>query len=154
MLLIRRRLETAREVAMAKRNSGAPVEDLEREKQVLQSVESMAKDLRVDPATANRFFQAQIDANKMAQNSFLEEWRSRPPFATVPDLQKTIRPRLDALTPALLLALRDIGRPSAESIKEAARRNAIKGLYEKNYREAWKKAVSPLLVPPPALTGR
>jgi len=86
-------------VAEAKRRSGAPVGDLEREQHVLEaasaSVERAAHERGVappDPARIRAFFRAQIEAAKRIQREQL----ARAPDASLPevDLADTIRPAL------------------------------------------------------------
>ncbi len=105
--LIDRRLELADAVARSKWNSGAAVEDLAREREIVDAIGKQAPGYGLEPAAAAAFFQAQIEASKIVQNVRLTEWRAAalPPFATVPDLQRDIRPQLDKLTVELLDAL-------------------------------------------------
>lgn len=105
--LVRQRLEVAPEVARVKWNTHAPIEDLARERQIVDGVAQAASAHGLDPALAGRFFQAQIDAGKLVQRALHAEWTAagQPPFEHVPDLARDVRPRLDALTPALLRAL-------------------------------------------------
>lgn len=105
--LIGQRLTLADDVARSKWNSGAPVEDLAREKDIVDAISREAPAYGLEPALAGRFFRAQIDASKIVQNARLTAWRAeqRPGFVNNPDLQRDIRPQLDRLTPALLAAL-------------------------------------------------
>ena len=123
--LIAQRLAVADDVARSKWNSGAPVEDLTREREIVAAIGSEAPHYGLDPAFAMDFFHAQIEASKIVQNARLTEWRTvkQPAFANPPDLQRDIRPRLDALTPALLLALAralpDLRAPGALKMPDA-----------------------------------
>lgn len=105
--LIDQRLALADDVARSKWNSGAPVEDLAREQEIVDAIGIDARKYGLDSGLAKTFFQAQIDASKIVQNARLAEWRAAqlPKFANAPDLQRDIRPQLDRLTPALLEAL-------------------------------------------------
>lgn len=109
--LIGDRLTVMPDVARNKYNSGAAVEDLPREAQVLAAVAAQAERAGVTRALAESFFQAQIDAAKMLQQARIDAWTAekRPPFADVPDLALDIRPKLDALTPGLIAALLEAG---------------------------------------------
>lgn len=104
LTLIAARLEVAPDVARAKWNSHAPIEDLPREAQVIATVGRSASEYRLPRADAERFFRAQIDASKVVQRAMIEEFTrsAQPPFATVKSLETEIRPVLDRLTPALL----------------------------------------------------
>ena len=107
--LIGERLAVMPDVARHKYNSGAAVEDLPREAQVIEAVTAQAVEAGLDKGLAAKFFQAQIDASKMIQSERIAAWKAEghAPFTDVPDLKTVIRPKLDALTPALLAALMD-----------------------------------------------
>lgn len=102
------RLAVAADVAKAKWNSGAPIEDPLREAQILDRVALDAPRHGLAPATAREFFRAQIEAGKMVQHELHRRWKTadQPPFENPPDLARDIRPRLDQLAPALLAALK------------------------------------------------
>lgn len=104
---IRERLDVAAGVAKAKWNSKGSIEDLEREKQLVDGVVRDAPDLGLDPVRAARFIHAQIDASKVIQAGLFAEWTrtGQAPFADAPDLKRDIRPVLDRLTPELLTRL-------------------------------------------------
>lgn len=105
--LIKERLDVAPDVARTKWNSKAPIEDLPREKQIIDGVAKGATEYGLDPQVAGTFFTGQIEASKVVQNALHAEWTARwqPPFAKVADLGKDIRPVLDRLTPAMMRAL-------------------------------------------------
>jgi len=106
--LIGERLAVMPDVARHKYNSGAAVEDLPREAQVIEAVTAQAVKAGLDKDLAAKFFQAQIDASKMIQSERIAAWKAEghAPFTDVPDLKTAIRPKLDALTPAMLAALK------------------------------------------------
>ena len=106
--LIAQRLALMPDVARHKFNSGAAVEDLPREAQVLAQVTAEAEAAGLPRVFATRFFQAQIDAAKLLQQSRIDAWKAegRGKFANVPDLAAEIRPLLDGLTPRLIAALK------------------------------------------------
>jgi len=105
--LIGERLAVMLDVARHKYNSGAAVEDLPREAQVIEAVTAQAVEAGLDKDLAAKFFQAQIDASKMIQSERIAAWKAEghSPFTDVPDLKTVIRPKLDALTPAMLLSV-------------------------------------------------
>lgn len=115
--LIQQRLGYMDDVARNKWNSKAPIEDLPREREIIDAIGRTAPAYGLDPQIAKDFFRAQIDASKIVQNARFAEWRARnqPRFTDIPNLQDRIRPALDALTPALMLALAD-AVPIMESI--------------------------------------
>jgi chorismate mutase len=98
--LIDERLRISDLVAQAKWNSGAPIEDVAREGQVVEAFVTRSRESGLDSSIALPFMRAQIEASKVRQRALFREWRERrqPPFAKPPDLVEEIRPRLDALT--------------------------------------------------------
>jgi len=107
LALIDQRLAISEDVARSKWNSGAAVEDLARERDIVNAIGAQAVKYGLDPAFARAFFQAQIEASKVVQHTRLAQWRAanQAPFSNVPDLQRDIRPQLDRLTTELLTAL-------------------------------------------------
>jgi chorismate mutase len=105
--LIDERLEVGEDVARSKWNSGAPIEDAPREREIVAAIAAQAPAHGLDPAVARTFFEAQIEASKVLQHARHAQWRAgaRAPFEHAPDLRADIRPRLDRLTPELLDAL-------------------------------------------------
>ena len=105
--LIDARLLLAPDVAEFKWNHHIAIEDLPREAQVIAALGHQASDLGVPQAWAERFFRAQIEASKMAQNAMFQAWGAagRGAFPDAPDLATATRPRLDQLTGELLHAL-------------------------------------------------
>lgn len=98
------RLEIADEVALSKWYSGKPVEDLERERQVIANAESQAARFNLARDDVRQFMTAQIEANKLVQHVRLEQWREdgHAPHAAADSLTQGIRGRLDALQPILM----------------------------------------------------
>ena len=109
LTLIGQRLGYMDDVARNKWTSGAPIEDLPREREIIDSLGRQAPSYGLDAATARDLFRAQIEASKMIQRTRFAEWRAhnQPPFKNLPDLRDTIRPALDALTPELMQSLVD-----------------------------------------------
>ena len=131
------RLMTADMVARAKRKSGAPVEDLVRERAVIHEAERQAGKIGIDMIFTVKVFKAQIEANKIAQRAFLARWKGLPPFATVPNLARDVRPKLDRLTPTILEVLRHRHFWPASVFGQ--------GPTDPIYRNAWKVAIAPLI---------
>ena len=142
--LIGERLAVMPDVARHKYNSGAAVEDLPREAQVIEAVTAQAVEAGLDKDLAAKFFQAQIDASKMIQAERIAAWKSEnhAPFSDVPDLAAVIRPKLDALTPALLAALKD-ALPEL-SLAGAAGRMEARAAGRAEDAAAFRRAVAPL----------
>jgi chorismate mutase len=103
------RLVIAEQVALAKWDSGAPVEDTSREEQVIVTATKDAELRGLDPSSVANFFRAQIEANKLIQYSLLADWRrvGKAPDHTPVDLAKAIRPELDHLQTDLIIELVD-----------------------------------------------
>lgn len=110
--VLAQRLELADGAAQAKWNSGAPIEDVEREEQVLQRFADEASALGVEQEFARRVMRAQIEASKVRQRELFRQWRAHrlPPFANPPNLTTEIRPKLDDLSVCLLTSLHDTER--------------------------------------------
>jgi chorismate mutase len=107
LTLIQQRLGYMEDVARNKWNSGAPIEDLPREREIIAGIGLRAAGYGLDAEIAQDFFRAQIEASKVMQNARFREWRvqNQPPFRNLPDLRDEIRPALDALTPMMMSAL-------------------------------------------------
>jgi chorismate mutase len=106
---ITERLAIADQVALSKWDSKKPVEDKQREQEVLASVAAQAPNYKLDPAVAEQFFAAQIEANKLVQYTRLSDWQfmGKAPDLPRPDLVGKIRPQLDQLQKRLLQQLAD-----------------------------------------------
>jgi chorismate mutase len=104
-----RRLLIAQQVALAKWDSGAAVEDPPREAQVIAGAVRDGVSRGLDRTSVSNFFQAQIEANKVIQYSLLADWRraGRAPAHAPIDLVATVRPELDHVQAALIAELAD-----------------------------------------------
>jgi chorismate mutase-like protein len=105
--LAAQRILVSDEVAATKFRSGAPVEDLFREGQVLAEAGRRAVQLGLDQELAIHFVRSQIYASKIVQCGLLARWQAHPEDAPciAPDLP-SIRERLDKLDEQLLEQLR------------------------------------------------
>ena len=103
------RLLLAQEVARAKWNAKAPIEDLPREEQVIAAAARQGAALGLQEAWIRSVFRAQIEASKTVQRALYRRWQAEDAghFDDAPDLAQTIRPRLDRLTTQLLRAMAD-----------------------------------------------
>jgi chorismate mutase len=104
------RIDLAREVALAKWDSGAAVEDLVREQQVIQAVVKAAPHRGLDESFVANFFRGQIEANKTVQYVLLADWHrvGRAPVHSPINLGATVRPQLDALETEILDNLKNV----------------------------------------------
>lgn len=102
-----RRLVIAEQVALAKWDSGAPVEDASREEHIIVTATKAGQSRGLDPGSVSSFFRAQIEANKLVQYSLLAEWRrvGRAPDHAPVDLANVIRPELDEIDKTLIAEL-------------------------------------------------
>jgi len=147
--LVKERLEVAPEVARTKWNTKAPIEDLPREKQIIDGVAKGAGQYGLDPQVAGAFFQGQIEASKVVQNALHADWtaRKQPPFDKVADLGKNIRPVLDRLTPAMMRALAEalpvLQQPGGRALLEARARAVL--AQAPGGEPAVREAIAPLL---------
>lgn len=97
-----------REVAAWKRMHGAPVEDLIREEQVIAAAVDAGLRLGFRPEGSARFFRVQIEAAKDIQRYWIQHWQSGEAGdapVSAADLNDALRPRLNALGDAILLAM-------------------------------------------------
>jgi chorismate mutase len=144
--LIGERLAVMPDVARHKYNSGAAVEDLPREAQVIEAVTAQAVEAGLDKDLAAKFSQAQIDASKMIQSERIAGWKAEnhAPFTDVPDLRTVIRPKLDALTPALIAALKD-ALPELKLAGTGARLEVYAAGRAGEDEGAFRRAIAPLV---------
>jgi chorismate mutase len=103
------RLLIADQVALSKWDSGKPVEDRPREREVIAAAVAQAPIYKLDGETVETFFAAQIEANKLVQYINLSDWAldGKAPDLPRPDLVGEIRPKLDRLQKRLLQQLAD-----------------------------------------------
>jgi chorismate mutase len=92
------RLAIAEQVALAKWDSGAAVEDEAREVQVVNDAVKVGEARGLKSDQVSHFFRAQIEANKLVQYSLLANWRrvGRAPDHKPVSLA-SVRPKLDQL---------------------------------------------------------
>jgi chorismate mutase len=92
------RLAIGEQVALAKWDSGAPVEDEAREAQVIGDAVKLGEARGLKSDEVAQFFRAQIEANKLVQYSLLADWRriGKAP-AHEPVSLASLRPKLDQL---------------------------------------------------------
>ena len=149
LTLIVERLVVAPDVARTKWNTRAPIEDLGREQQIISAVGAGASSYNVPRDTAEHFLRAQIEASKIIQRAMFAEYETarQPPFKTVVDLDKEIRPKLDRLTPEMMIALGQ----ALPVLERAGGRKALEALSRRRTVEAsgghaaMQAALAPLL---------
>ncbi len=106
---IDQRLLLAQDVARAKWNAQAAIEDLPREEQVIAAAVRQGGVLGLPEAWIRTVFRAQIEASKTVQRALYERWQAEGAgrFDDAPDLAGSVRPELDRLTAQLLRAMAD-----------------------------------------------
>ena len=111
--LVDERLSLMPDVARYKWNHKQAIEDLPRERALVDSVRAQAVERGLPPERVAAFFSAQIEASKVVQRELFARWESQGqgPFDSERDLAAEIRPRLDALNPQLLAALKAMEGP-------------------------------------------
>lgn len=104
LVTLNERLNIGDLVALAKWDSGKPVQDSAREAQVIANARKLAVDRKLDPEEVGQLFAAQMEANKLVQYGLLAKWQAAgtAPDTPRPDLTNQIRPRLDELQNRLL----------------------------------------------------
>ena len=104
VMTINERLEIADLVALTKWDSGQPVQDNDREVQVIATAQRQASSHGVSQDDAALLMAAQIEANKLVQYGLLANWHAakKAPDVPRPDLKNQVRPRLDELQSQLL----------------------------------------------------
>jgi chorismate mutase len=104
-----RRVAIATQVAFAKWDSGAPVEDEAREEQVIAAAVREGEAKGLNRTFVSQFFRAQIEANKLVQYSLLADWHriGAAPRHEPTNLTTTVRPELDQVQRELISELVD-----------------------------------------------
>nr|WP_286198236.1 gamma subclass chorismate mutase AroQ [Salinisphaera sp. G21_0] len=93
--LINQRLTYMKAVALFKNMNGRAVEDLNREKIVLEKALCVAKKAGLEPDSITHFFQAQMNAAKAIQQAYIDQWSSaKPANKKHHDLDSEVRPKL------------------------------------------------------------
>ena len=98
------RLEIADFVALTKWGSAMPIQDSDRESQVIASAQEAGAKLGINKDDIKELLAAQIEANKLVQYGLLADWftAGAAPETLRPDLKGQIRPKLDDLQSRLL----------------------------------------------------
>jgi chorismate mutase len=121
-----RRLAIAEQVALAKWDSRAAVEDAPREAQVIVAAVKYGKSRGLDGTFVSSCFIAEIEANKLIQYSLLADWRrtGRAPAHRPIDLA-AVRRELDRLQIELIEELADTAPVRARATCQADTAKAV-----------------------------
>jgi len=91
---IGQRLGLMKSVAHAKFAQNLPIEDREREAVVITAAVSSSAARGLTTASAQLFFEAQIEAAKAIQTYWFKRWKDEPPSYLPPNLVTYLRPKL------------------------------------------------------------
>ncbi len=132
--LVNARLALMPGVAAAKWRRGLPIADPPREQQVIERAVAAARALGLASEGVGALFALQIRLAREREEQLTARWDRLgfEPAAPTPDLERELRPKLDALTAELLEALY-LARPSLEPGNLATR---FPGLAERVLTEA------------------
>jgi chorismate mutase-like protein len=153
---IDQRLLLAQDVARAKWNAKAAIEDLPREEQVIAAAVRQGAVLGLPEAWIRSVFRAQIEASKTVQRALYRRWQAEGVgrFDDAPDLGNTIRPELDRLTTQLLRAMADNQALLHDSGRKADVAVALHALQARAVNPAAAgQALAPFLPPSPSAGG-
>jgi chorismate mutase-like protein len=147
---IDQRLLLAQNVARAKWNAKAAIEDLPREEQVIAAAVRQGATLGLPEAWVRSVFRAQIEASKTVQRALYLRWEAEGigRFDDAPDLANTIRPQLDRLTTQLLRSMADNQALLHDGRRQADVAAALHALQARALdRTAAEQALAPFLAP-------
>ncbi|MDC5707640.1 chorismate mutase [Vibrio europaeus] len=91
---INQRLSYMEDVALFKALNHKPIEDIEREKVVIQKASQSAQEQGLDKGSVAGFFEAQISAAKAIQYRYRADLLSQPTTKSPRDLTTVVRPEL------------------------------------------------------------
>ncbi|WP_166903841.1 chorismate mutase [Mycobacterium sp. DL440] len=102
------RLQTADPVAANKFRAGGPIEDQQREQQVIDATIAEAGSRHIDPAYVGEVFRDQIDATVAVEYGLFSQWKLDPATAPAdaPDLAAS-RTTIDALNHTMVNEIAD-----------------------------------------------
>jgi chorismate mutase-like protein len=149
---IDQRLLLAQDVARAKWNVKAAIEDLAREEQVIAAAVRQGRALGLREAWIRSVCRAQIEASKTVQRELYRRWQAEGAgrFDDAPDLANTIRPELDRLTTQLLHAMADNQALLHDGDRKADVAAAMHALQARAFNPAAAgQALAPFLSPTP-----
>jgi len=107
--LMRQRLALMHEVARWKWNTGKPITDAQRERELLHSVVERGRGKGLDADLVRFFFAAQLEAARLVQQADFDRWKAnkQEPFADTKSLV-VLRQRIDQLNTELINVLADV----------------------------------------------
>lgn len=105
--LINLRLAEMKDVAAYKWLNDLPIEDLERERAVIDAAQKSGLRFGFTVTSSQAFFSQQINAAKEIQRHWFQVWRNSNGPNSAPDLNNDVRPRLIELGNRITVALAD-----------------------------------------------
>ncbi|NMF64740.1 gamma subclass chorismate mutase AroQ [Brasilonema octagenarum UFV-E1] len=171
--LMQQRLMIAHDVARWKWNQKRPIEDRQREQELITKIQQQAITYNLQPDTVAVFFRGQIEAGKQIQQADFQTWQKLgvKNFTNVPDLNQTLRPSLDKLNVAFLPVLAELmpslGCPAVRDflqsrasiilrgngISQEVQRTALAPMLEVKEASCQKVSLLTLPYPPVLLVG-
>jgi chorismate mutase-like protein len=144
--LIEQRLTLMHDVARWKWNTGQPITDPQRERELLESVVERGRDKGLDRDLVRSFFAAQLEAARLVQQADFDGWKAhrQGPFAGTTSLA-VLRRRIDQLNRELIDALAEV-HPwlSGQTVQQALPRRAEEILTGNGLAEVRETAIAPL----------
>ena len=109
--LVVQRLALGQDVAAAKYVSRQPIDDLARERVIMDSVARVLSDTGASREIGLQFFRDQIEANKVIQRGLHHRWYAHPDEvpAVGGNLPTQVRPKLDRITGQMLRQFMHLG---------------------------------------------
>lgn len=147
LLLVQKRLVIMHEVAKVKWNQNLPIEDKNREQQILTEFANKAHQYDLDDTLVTKFFQAQIEASKEIQKQDFILWKKKGiiKFEKIFCLKDEIRNYIDLLNHEMLFLLSKIySRPSSEFHNFILDHPISKRRSDSIEDKVWSLAVAPL----------
>lgn len=143
------RVRIVDQVALSKWDSGRPVQDPQREAQVIEKAVAAAPAYGLGAQDVQAVFEDQIEASKAVQSALLAAWKrqGRAPAWPRQSLSDDIRPRLDTLQIAIMADLQRLGalRQAADCrirVARVARQAARLAAFDRVHRAALDRAVA------------
>jgi chorismate mutase len=144
--LMEKRLALMHEVARWKWNTGKPIMDPKRERELLQNVVERGRGKGLNPDLVRSFFAAQMEAARLVQQADFERWEAnkQEPFADTTSLA-VLRQRIDHWNRELIDALAEL-RPwlSGWTVQQALPRRAEEILTGNGLAGVRETAIAPL----------
>jgi chorismate mutase len=144
--LMQQRLALMHDVARWKWNTGQPITDPQRERELLESVVERGRDKGLDPDLVRSFFAAQMEAARLVQQTDFADWKAHRQgvFAGTTSLA-VLRRRIDQLNRELIDALAEV-RPwlAGQAVQQALPQRAEEILTGNGLAEVRETAIAPL----------